>query len=279
MALKSLPKTQVLDVSIHALSWHAVLKSIAGWVSRRESRVVCLCNVHSVVTAGRNAEFARVVTEADIAAPDGAPIAWMISRLRNTEQPRINGPDLMLRYCGEAQARSEPIFLYGASELTLASLKENLLQAYPGLQIAGAISPPFRPLTPEEDSSIVARINASGARVVFVSLGCPKQELWMAEHRNRIRAVMIGVGAAFDYHAGTLKRAPRLMQNLGLEWFHRFLSEPRRLWRRYLVTNTIFMARAFLQLIGSGRRPDRSVTPYGPLIVPQPFPEQSGKKE
>ncbi|OPY00584.1 MAG: UDP-N-acetyl-D-mannosaminuronic acid transferase [Syntrophorhabdus sp. PtaB.Bin047] len=259
--MNTLQKTEVLGVSIHALSWHAVLASIADWVSKRESRVVCLCNVHSVVTAGRSAEFARAISEADIAAPDGAPIAWMITRLRHTRQPRINGPDLMLRYCREAKVRSEPIFLYGASESTLALLKAKLLQAHQGLKIAGAVSPPFRPLTPEEDSSIVEQINASGARVVFVGLGCPKQELWMAEHRTRIRAVMIGVGAAFDYHAGTLKRAPRLMQDLGLEWLHRLLSEPRRLWRRYLVTNTIFMSRAFGQLIGCRRSRDRSATP------------------
>lgn len=243
-------KTDVLGVPIHTLSWHAVLSSIAGWVSKRESKVVCLCNVHSVVTAGRSAEFARAVAEADIAAPDGAPIAWMISRLGHTRQPRINGPDLMLRYCREAQVRSEPIFLYGASESTLALLKARLLEAYPGLKIAGAISPPFRPLTPEEDSSIVEQINSSGAGAVFVSLGCPKQELWMAEHRDRILAVMIGVGAAFDYHAGTVRRAPKLMQDIGLEWFYRFLSEPRRLWRRYLVTNTIFAVRALGQLVG-----------------------------
>ena len=241
-------KTRVLSTAIDALSWYNALSTIAGWASNRESRIVCLCNVHSVVTANRHVRFRQAIAQADMATPDGAPIAWMIRCLKNRAQPRINGPDLMWRYCREAQLSSSPIFLYGGTEATLALLKTKLLEAYPRLNIAGAVSPPFRPLTPEEDSAIVDRINASGAGVVFVSLGCPKQELWMAEHRNRIHAVMIGVGAAFDYHAGTIKRAPKVMQDLGLEWLHRLISEPRRLWRRSLVTNTIFMLLALKQL-------------------------------
>ncbi len=242
-------KTEVLGAPIDALSWYSALSRIAGWASNKESRMVCLCNVHSVVTATKNLEFGQVIAQADMATPDGAPVAWMIGRLRHRAQPRINGPDLMWRYCREAQLRSDPIFLYGGTEATLVFLTEKLLEAYPNLNIAGAVSPPFRPLTPEEDSAIVDKINASGAGVVFVSLGCPKQELWMAEHRNRVQAVMIGVGAAFDYHAGTIKRAPKVMQDLGLEWLHRLVSEPRRLWRRYLVTNTIFVVLALKQLI------------------------------
>ena len=128
-----------------------------------------------------------------------------------------------------------------------------LVGAFPDLHIAGAISPPFRALTSDEDDVIVAQINASNAGVVFVSLGCPKQELWMAAHRGRIHAVMIGVGAAFDYHAGTIQRAPKWMQDAGLEWLHRLASEPRRLWRRYLVTNTLFMFGAAKQLLRQQR--------------------------
>ena len=144
-----------------------------------------------------------------MATPDGAPIAWMLRRLGQTDQQRINGPDLMWRYCEQAQSRAEPIFFYGGSENTLALLKEKLLAAFPQLIVGGAISPPYRDLSAEEDAVIVAEINASSAGVVFVGLGCPKQELWMAAHRGRINSVMIGVGAAFDYHAGTIKRAPQ----------------------------------------------------------------------
>jgi N-acetylglucosaminyldiphosphoundecaprenol N-acetyl-beta-D-mannosaminyltransferase len=204
--------------------------------------------VHSVVTATQDIQFGRVVSEADMATPDGAPVAWMLRRLGHVNQQRINGPDLMWRYCEQAQYRDESIFLYGGTEETLAALKVKLLAAFPSLKIAGAISPPFRALTAAEDAEIVEQINASGAGVVWVSLGCPKQELWMAAHRGRIHAVMVGVGAAFDYHAGTVKRAPKWMQNAGLEWLHRLSSEPRRLWRRYLFTNTIFIFLALKQL-------------------------------
>ena len=158
------------------------------------------------------------------------------------------------RFCEQAQLPAKPIFFYGSTEETLAKLKVNLLAAFPALKIAGMISPPFRPLTPDEDAAIVEQINASGAGVVFVSLGCPKQEMWMAAHRGRIHAVMVGVGAAFDYHAGTIKRAPKWMQDCGLEWLYRLASEPRRLWRRYLVTNTLFVLGAAKQLLKAGLR-------------------------
>ena len=228
--------------------------------------MVCICNVHSVVTASQDAAFGQVLQKADMATPDGAPIAWMLRRLGNAGQQRINGPDLMWRYCEAVQARCASlhgsadtasrsgIFLYGSSEQTLATLKAKLQAAFPALNIAGAISPPFRALTPDEDAAIVAQINASGAGVVFVSLGCPKQELWMAAHHGRIHAVMVGVGAAFDYHAGTIRRAPKWMQDAGLEWLHRLASEPRRLWRRYLVTNTLFIFGAAKQLLQTRRQ-------------------------
>lgn len=211
--------------------------------------MVCICNVHSVVRAWQETEFGRVVNEADMATPDGAPVAWMLRRLGHAGQQRINGPDLMWRYCEQAQLRGEPIFFYGGTEETLARMRLMLLAAFPGLKIVGAISPPFRALTPDEDATIVDQINASGAGVVFVSLGCPKQELWMAAHRGRVHAVMIGVGAAFDFHAGTTRRAPRWMQNSGLEWLHRLLSEPRRLGKRYFVTNSLFIFAAAKQLL------------------------------
>lgn len=239
----------VLDVPIDALTWREALDRIAGWARARKSRVVCICNVHSVVTARTDAAFGRVVRECDMATPDGAPVAWMLRRLGYAGQARINGPDLMWKYCAEAAQRGETIYLYGGAQATLDILVRRLTSEFPGLRIAGAESPPFRPLTAEEDAAAVERINASGAGVVFVSLGCPKQELWMAAHRGRVQAVMIGVGAAFDYHAGTIRRAPPWMQQAGLEWLHRLVSEPRRLWRRYLVTNSLFVVGAVRQLL------------------------------
>lgn len=241
----------VFGTPIDALAWEDATARISGWAAGHESRYVCICNAHSVVTASREADFGRVVREADMATPDGAPVAWMLRKLGFAGQDRINGPDLMLRYCEAAALRGEAIYLFGGAPETLETLQAVLQSRFPALRIAGAHSPPFRALTDEEDAAIVSDINASGAGTVWVSLGCPKQEKWMAAHRGRINAVMIGVGAAFDYHAGTIQRAPLWMQRNGLEWLHRLASEPGRLWKRYLVTNTLFVLGAIRQLVFS----------------------------
>lgn len=243
----------VLGNPIDVLGWEEALARMSDWSANHESRYVCICNVHSVVTAKQNAEFGRVVKEADMATPDGAPVAWMLRHYGHAKQQRINGPDLMWRYCELAQHRNESMFLFGGTSETLAALKSTLQTAFPGLQIAGEFSPPFRAITPEEDAAIVEQINASGASVVWVSLGCPKQELWMAEHRGRINAVMVGVGAAFSYHTGALRRAPLWMRDYGMEWLHRLAAEPKRLWKRYLVTNTLFVFWAITQLIRTSK--------------------------
>lgn len=244
-------RAPVIAPLIDVLDWPTALDRIAAWSAHRESRYICICNAHSVVSGKQDPAFARVIDEADMATPDGAPVAWMLRRLGHPTQPRINGPDLMWKYCAQAAGHGadESIYLFGSSPETLDILQQELLRAFPGLRIAGAHSPPFRPATPAEDDAIVRAINDSGAGVVFVSLGCPKQEKWMAAHRGRIHAVMIGVGAAFDFHAGTVSRAPLWMQQRGLEWLHRLVSEPRRLWKRYLVTNTLFILGAVRQLL------------------------------
>jgi N-acetylglucosaminyldiphosphoundecaprenol N-acetyl-beta-D-mannosaminyltransferase len=231
----------VLEAFIDALSWDDALGRILAWGAARESRYVCICNVHSVVTTTQDIEFKIAVNNADMATPDGAPVAWMLRRCGYPKQERINGPDLMLRYLAEAERRGQSVFFYGSTESTLEKLREALAARFPGLCIAGTFSPPFRQLTREEDDRIVEMINDSGANTVFVGLGCPKQEKWMADHRSRVRAVMIGVGAAFDYHAGVVKRAPLWWQRHGLEWLYRLGSEPRRLFRRYAVTNSLFL--------------------------------------
>ena len=234
---------------IDVIDWQSAVSRIVGWAAARESRYVCICNAHSVVTATSDSAFAAAVLDADMSTPDGAPVAWLIGKQTGRAQQRINGPDLMWHYLADGARQGGSIFLYGATEETLQILRSRLTAAFPDLQIAGIYSPPFRPLTAEEDAEVVEMINSSGATTVWVSLGCPKQEKWMAEHRGRIRAVMIGVGAAFDYHAGTLKRAPLWMQRNGLEWLHRLASEPARLWKRYLVTNSLFIFLAARQLL------------------------------
>lgn len=245
----------VLSAQIDILSWGDALSRLHTWAAGQESRYVCICNVHSVVTANQDPAFQSVVNQADMATPDGMPVAWALRRKGFAGQQRINGPDLMWRYCQQAEASGQSVYFYGSTDSTLALLLDKLKVVFPKLIVGGDYSPPFRALTDDEDAAVVERINASGAGVVFVSLGCPKQEMWMAAHRGKIHAVMIGVGAAFDYHAGTIKRAPLWMQNAGLEWFYRLVSEPRRLWRRYLVTNSIYMAKVVLpmMLLGKGR--------------------------
>jgi N-acetylglucosaminyldiphosphoundecaprenol N-acetyl-beta-D-mannosaminyltransferase len=213
-----------------------------------------VCNVHSLVTAQQDPQFAQVLREADLRTPDGEPVAWMMRRQGEASQLRIDGPDLMWRYCGWAAEQGESIYLYGSSVTTLQLLEKRLQAAFPALRVAGAWSPPYRPLSAEEDAAAVAAINASGAGTVWVSLGCPKQERWMHEHRGRVNAVMVGVGAAFEYHAGTHPRAPVWAQRAGLEWLHRLIIEPRRLWRRYLLTNTLFVIAAARQLLRMPRR-------------------------
>jgi N-acetylglucosaminyldiphosphoundecaprenol N-acetyl-beta-D-mannosaminyltransferase len=238
----------VLSVAIDVLSWEDALARIQRWAGKRESRHVCLSNVHAVVTAQEDMEFSRIMQDSDMCAPDGSPVAWMLRALGHREQGRISGPDLMLRYCERASAGNESIYLLGSTEDVLRKLQHALRRQFPGLKIAGAHSPPFRELTEAEDRALVDMVNASGAGTVWISLGCPKQEKWIAAHRGRINAVMIGVGAAFAYHAGTLRRAPIWMQGYGLEWLHRLGSEPRRLWKRYLVTNSRFVWAATWQL-------------------------------
>jgi N-acetylglucosaminyldiphosphoundecaprenol N-acetyl-beta-D-mannosaminyltransferase len=243
-------KVSVLGVFVDVLDWDLALRKIKVWGSQRDSRYVCICNVHSIVTTSSDIEFYDAVHNADMATSDGAPIAWFMRKLGYTQQQRINGPDLMWRYCLEANRQEDwpSIYLYGAREETLRLLQQKLADQFPKLKIAGAYSPPFRVLNSHEERFVINDINDSGAGVIWVSLGCPKQEKWMAAQQGKVKGVMIGVGAAFDYHAGTVVRAPLWMQHSGLEWLHRLCSEPRRLWRRYLVTNTIFILKVIRQL-------------------------------
>jgi N-acetylglucosaminyldiphosphoundecaprenol N-acetyl-beta-D-mannosaminyltransferase len=241
----------VLEAFIDAVTWDEAIRQIVQWGAARESRYVCICNVHSVVTTTSDVEFKIAVNNADMATPDGYPIAWALRRLGHPSQERINGPDLMMKYLAEAEHHGQSVFFYGATDLTLTRLRVALHDRFPELRISGMHAPPFRPLSLEEDEATVSRINESGASVVFVGLGCPKQEKWMAEHRGRIHAVMIGVGAAFDYHAGVVKRAPIWWQRNGLEWLYRLGCEPRRLFKRYMVTNTLFVVGFLRQFVSS----------------------------
>lgn len=246
--------TEILGAFIDAVGWEEALHRLLRWARTRQSRYVTICNVHVVVSVMRDAAYRAAINGADMAVPDGAPVAWMLRRLGFAGQPRVSGPDLTWALCDRCASEKLRVYFYGSTESTLTSLRQKLQLEFPSLVICGLDSPPFRDLSAEEDAAVVARINDSGASIVFVGLGCPKQERWMAAHHGRINAVMIGVGAAFDFLAGNVKRAPKWMREHGLEWLHRLWSEPRRLWRRYLITNSIFLYAASMQLLSRKHR-------------------------
>jgi N-acetylglucosaminyldiphosphoundecaprenol N-acetyl-beta-D-mannosaminyltransferase len=247
-------EVNVLGSQIHAGRQADYVDLILEWAQARESRVVCFCNGHSVVTANRDPDLRSALRKADLRLPDGASVAWLMRRLGSPAQDRIDGPGTMWSLSREAAARNISVCLVGSTHRTLRALTTNLLLAFPHLRIIDALSPPFRPLSEAEERRFVNAINACGAGLVFVSLGCPKQEKWMVGVSHQVSAVMLGVGAAFDYHAGTVARAPEWMQRSGLEWFWRLLHEPRRLWKRYFFTNTLFVLGALQQLLRE-RRP------------------------
>jgi N-acetylglucosaminyldiphosphoundecaprenol N-acetyl-beta-D-mannosaminyltransferase len=240
----------VLGVAVDVLSWDEAVDRITGWAAGRESRYVSICDAHSIVRASRDAVHGRHIQAADMVTPDGWPVAWMLRRTVEATQQRINGPDLMWKLLERAERLGLKVFFYGTTVQTLAELKVRLLQAFPALQVVGMVAPPFRPLTSEEDTRDVELINASGAHLVMTGLGCPKEDCWMYEHRGRVQAVTLGIGAGIDFWAGHVRRAPLWMREHGLEWLFRVACEPRRLWRRYLVHNSLFVIGAVRQLVG-----------------------------
>jgi N-acetylglucosaminyldiphosphoundecaprenol N-acetyl-beta-D-mannosaminyltransferase len=248
----------VLGVPVDVLRWNEAIECIFEWASRRESRTVCTCNVHSLITARRNAAHADAIWSADLVTPDGAPIAWLLRKKGHRGQKRISGPDLMWTCCRKAADCGTEIFLCGATAEVLRQLERRLCSQFPGIRIVGTFSPPFRKPSAAEDAALVRLINRSSARLVWVALGCPKQEAWLQAHRGRIHAVMVGVGAAFDFHAGTVKRAPVWVRQIGFEWAYRLSQEPGRLMTRYLVTNTIFIIAASWDFLVRGLSGARS---------------------
>jgi len=239
---------RILGVRVDATSYADASARILAWARAGESRMVCAANVHVVMEAFDSPQFAAALARADLVTPDGMPLVWYM-RATLRQQPRVYGPDLMLHLC-EAAAREEvPIGLFGATPTTLDALGERLGARYPGLRIAYRCAPPFGASSDADDAQVVADIASSGVRLLFVGLGCPKQELWMAAHLGRAKAAMIGVGAAFDFHAGRVPQAPAVLQRAGLEWLFRLAREPRRLAGRYLKHNPRFAALAARELV------------------------------
>ena len=204
-------------------------------------KYVCFSNVHTTVMAFKNETYRKALTDAFIIFPDGHPIAKEQRKKGYREAQRIAGPDFMKEMFERSRDGSVSHFFYGSTQETLDALRDNLERDYPGIDIRGMYSPPFRKLSKEEKEADIERINASGADLVWIGLGAPKQELFMDSVKEKVNALMLGVGAGFAFHAKTTKRAPKIMQKLGLEWLFRLFQDPKRLFKRYLVTNTQFL--------------------------------------
>ncbi len=244
-------RVNILGVGVSAVNMALVLETIEGWIARREPHYTCVTGVHGVMESQRDDDLRRIHNQAGLVTPDGMPLVWL-SKLKGFHHvERVYGPDLMLALCKRSVKLGYRHFFYGGATGVPEQLAVNLQQRFPGLQVVGTLSPPFRPLTPEEDQEVVRIINEANPDIVWVGLSTPKQERWMATHVGRLTApVLIGVGAAFDFHTGRKPQAPQWMQHSGLEWLFRLLTEPRRLWRRYLINNPIFVTLILLQALG-----------------------------
>ncbi|HWE01622.1 MAG TPA: WecB/TagA/CpsF family glycosyltransferase [Tepidisphaeraceae bacterium] len=257
-------RCDVLGVGISAVNMASALATIARWVERRSKHYVCVTGVHGVIESQSDPALKAIHNAAGMVTPDGMPMVWLNRLAGNKHVQRVYGPDLMLAVCAATGVKGGARhFFYGGGEGVADLLAEKLREQFPRLQIAGTYCPPFRKLTAEEDRQIVETIDRSQADIVWVGLSTPKQEHWMSAHIGRIAApVMIGVGAAFDFHAGLKSQAPHWMQRIGMEWFFRLITEPRRLWKRYLRNNPLFVWYVLLQRLG--------LMSFGPLEMGEP---------
>lgn len=236
-----LPSRRILGMRVDATTYEDAASRILGWAKAGDSRYVCVATVNNVMESHDDPAFRHIMNAADLVTPDGMPLVWGLRLFGVPAAERVYGPDLTPVVCEHAARDAVPVGFFGGTPTSLKAMTGNLQARFSSLRVAYGWSPPFRPLRPEEDAAAVEAINDSGARILFVGLGSPKQDRWMAEHRGRVNAVMIGVGAAFDLLAGAKRRAPARIQAMGLEWLFRLATEPRRVWRRYLRHNPRFL--------------------------------------
>lgn len=250
------PRVNVLGVGVSALNLDSAVTFVAEALERKAKGYVCVTGVHGVSEAQNDPAFRRILNGAFLNTPDGMPMVWM-GRLQGFRQmSRVYGPDLMLRVCEMSQATGFTHFLYGGGPGVAEDLKRRLVEQFPRLKIVGTYTPPFRALTSEEEAELVRQVGALKPDIVWVGLSTPKQEKFMVEYVPKLEATLFfGVGAAFDFHAGRVRQAPRWMQRSGLEWLFRLGCEPRRLWKRYLKNNPVFVLRALGQLSGLRKYP------------------------
>lgn len=243
-----LERTNVLGVGVSAVNMGRATTVVQSWIDRRERSYVCVSGVHGVMESRRCATLRAIHNDAGMVLPDGMPLVWLLRLAGFRDADRVCGPEFMPRLIEESVARGDRHYFYGGSEAALAALQDRLRESAPGVSIAGAYSPPYRALSREEDEAIVAAINAAKPDVVWVGLSTPKQERWMAATRARLEApALIGVGAAFDMQAGLIARAPPFLRRTGFEWTYRLFKEPKRLWKRYLSSNPLFVLLIALQ--------------------------------
>lgn len=234
-------KQYVQDFGISTGTYADFVRSITQKAKERQSTIICVANVHMFIEAHKNKSFSRILNEADIVTPDGKPLTWALKLLNGIRQERVAGMDLFPSLLKSSDAASLSVYFLGGSEQMLKTLNEKVKNDFPSLHIAGYYSPPFRKLSDEEQSVMIEKINVTKPHLIFVALGCPKQEIWMHDMKEKLNTVLIGVGGALPVYAGMQKRAPVWMQNSGLEWLYRLFQEPKRLFKRYLVTNSIFL--------------------------------------
>lgn len=239
----------IIGTPVCCLSFNAQIETIVNWAKNRQSKMVCVANVHMLIEARRNSDFANVLRHAALVTPDGIPLVWMLKLMGAKQAQRVAGMDILLATCERAAQAQISIFLLGSTPDVLGRIHQRLIKEFPRLKIAGMNSPSFGSIDPTADTNTIQIINTSGAGIVFVALGCPKQELWMAKHQDKIQAVTIGVGAVFPVYAGTLKHAPKFIRSAGFEWLFRLIQEPRRLWKRYASTIPIFIWLALKQIV------------------------------
>lgn len=250
---ENLPTGNVIGFPITSLSFQAQTSVMIDWAKNRLSKVVCIANVHMLIEAHRDQEFAPILNSADLVTPDGMPLVWMLRLQGVHRQERVAGLDVMFSLCKQASIESVSVFFLGSQSVILEKMRTRLESEFPNLKIAGMEPLPFRPLTAVEDEAIIQKLNQSGAGILFLALGCPKQEKWMFAHKDRVQMVMIGLGGAFPVCAGIHHHAPKFVRLAGLEWLYRLLQEPQRLWGRYASTIPIFLWLALKQLLTLGQ--------------------------
>lgn len=244
-------KQLLINFTVSTGPYALFIDEMAELARQRTSAAVYFANVHMFIEAQDSEVFRELINKADIVTPDGQPLAWMLRLLYGKKQDRVSAMDFMPSMLARMQQEQLPVYFYGGTQEMLDRADAYVKKEYPQLKVAGLYSPPFRPLTADEENEIAANINASGAGLVFVFLGCPKQERWMAAMKGKVNAVMTGVGGSIPVTIGMQKRAPLWMQKAGLEWLYRFAQEPKRLFKRYAYTNSKFvwiMTKAFIKL-------------------------------